>query len=119
MKEWEIWMEGYAATGERADASFIGKAMGETFDQACENFEYPEDLKNPYYDLFRDGTVAEYFHKKGEKLNLDKHSDGSYRRGSYRGEVAPGIDRATMKGNYSIWACQLFDNEADARKSFG
>lgn len=110
-------MEGYAATGESAPAHLIGKALGKTFDEACLNFEYPEDYKNPHYT----GAPGqdEYFHKKGDTLNLDKDHDGNFRRGSYRGEAEPGIDRATLKGNYSIWACQLFDNEKDARKSFG
>lgn len=27
-KEWEIWIEGYAATGESANASFIEKSFG-------------------------------------------------------------------------------------------
>jgi len=33
-----------------------------------------------------------------------------------------GIDERTSQTGekyYSIWACRLFDNEADARKSFG
>lgn len=103
MKEYEIWIEGYSATGEHSDASFIGKAMGETFDEACSNFEYPDDLKNPYYT--GDENVAEYFHRKGDKLPLDTNSDGTLRRQN--------------RGGYSIWACMLFENEADARKSFG
>lgn len=80
MKEFEIWSEGYAATGERGTAYFHGKAKGETFEEACKNF--------------RDSD--------GEPLGLDLNEDGSLR-----------YDRP------SIWACRLFDNEADARKSFG
>jgi hypothetical protein len=117
LKEYEIWIEGYSATGEHSPASFIGRARGKNFDEACENFEYPEDLKNPYY--FGGPGQVEYFHRKGDKLNLDKDHDGNLRRGAYRGEAGPGTERAKLKGNYSIWACQLFDNEADARKSFG
>lgn len=98
MKEWEIWCEGYAATGEYSSAYFYGTAMGETFDEACENFVYA----------------------KGDHLNLDKNSDGTFRRGSYRGYIEPGVGRAEkMIGNYSIWACQLFPTEAEARRSFG
>lgn len=98
MKEFEIWEEGYAATGQHSGAYFIGKAMGETFDEACINFKYPN----------------------GKGLELDKKSNGELRRGSFRGYIPPGIDRAEkMVGNYSMWACQLFPTEAEARKSFG
>lgn len=38
-KEWEIWSEGYAATGERGTATFHGKYMGESFDDAVEEFK--------------------------------------------------------------------------------
>lgn len=87
MKEFEIWIEGYAATGEYSPASYIGNAMGETFDEACENFEYPEDLKNPCYT--GQSNSAEYFYRRGDKLNLDTSPDGNYRRGAYRGEAEP------------------------------
>lgn len=113
MPEFEIWEEGYAATGEHATASFIGKASGETFDEACINFAYPEDKKD------WNGKV---FIHKGDHLNLDKNPDGTYRRGSVRGPIPPGVGRteAILKGgNYSSWGCQYFDNEAEARKSFG
>ena len=36
MKEWEIWSEGYSATGEHSGAHFHGKFPGETFDDAVE-----------------------------------------------------------------------------------
>jgi hypothetical protein len=67
MKEYEIWSEGFAATGESAKANFIGSIWGETFIDACKN----SGLKLSSYD--------------------------------------PPI----------YWGCRLFDNEADARKSFG
>ena len=35
MKEYEVWMEGYRATGESAPHRFIGKAEAETFKDAC------------------------------------------------------------------------------------
>lgn len=112
MPEFEIWCEGYRATGEHATANLIGKAIGATFDEACENFTYPEDVLD-----FEGKRIIIH---KGDHLALDKEADGSYRRGSYRGYIEPGTDRSKlMKGNYSMWACQLFDNEADARKSYG
>jgi hypothetical protein len=95
MKEFEIWSEGYAATGEYSSAYCYGKFMGETFDDACINS------------------------RQHCSLGLDTNSDGTYRRGNYRGDKIEGKDKENKVGNYSIWACQLFDNEADARKSFG
>lgn len=35
MKEWEVWIEGYAATGELATASLQGRAEADTFEEAC------------------------------------------------------------------------------------
>lgn len=110
MKEWEIWSEGYAATGEHGRAFLHGTAWGESFDEACINFREPEDLKD------WEGTV---YRTAGSPLNLDTNPDGSYRRGPFRGNLPPGVDRTMAKGNYSIWACQLFPTEAEARISFG
>lgn len=87
MKEWEIWIEGYAATGESAKASCIGISMGNSFMEACENFRYPQDIKR------WDGDIIVH---KGESLKLDLN-----------------------RTHPSIWACRLFDNEFDAKKSFG
>lgn len=84
-REYEIWIEGYAATGEHSTASYIGKGFGETFEEAVINFRYPDD---------------------GEPINLDKDEnqpDGFRRYG----------------GRLCSWACGYFDNESDARKSFG
>jgi hypothetical protein len=95
MQTWEIWSEGYAATGERSDASLEGTVWAETFDEAC-------------------------IQLLGDKL--DREKDGSFRRGSLRTLMQPGIARteAILKGgNYSIWCCQLFPTEQEARKSFG
>lgn len=78
-KEFEIWTEGYAATGERGTATFHGRAIGETFEEAC-------------ISLLPD------------RLDKDSNSPDGYRR---------------FGGRLSIWACRCFDNEADARKSFG
>jgi hypothetical protein len=35
MKRWEVWSEGYKASGESAGASFEGFAEAETFAEAC------------------------------------------------------------------------------------
>lgn len=69
MRQYEIWSEGYITNGERAGAHFHGRAMGDTFAEACRR-------------LFKDD------------YNYDDE-----------------------KGTH--WGCRLFDNEDDARKSFG
>lgn len=80
--EYQIWMEGYAATGERSDAQYIGKSQGETFEEA----------------------VLNYRDQEGNPIKIDRNQDGTPR---------------IFGGHLCIWACRLFDNEEDARKSFG
>lgn len=71
--EYEVWIEGYAATGDRANARFLGKFSGPDFKSAC--IEAMKALKwdMGYYD---------------EERN-------------------------------SFWACRFYDNEREARASFG
>jgi hypothetical protein len=73
MPLFEIWMEGYAATGESAEAKKIAMVEAPTFREAC--------------------TIA---------MSRPPWNDGNYRPASNK-----------------YWGCGLFDNEADARKSFG
>lgn len=74
MKEWEVWIEGYAATGGSGTASFEGVYKGETFKNAVESM------------------------MKDKQWNIE---------GYYNPE------------RLTYWACRFFDNETDARKSFG
>lgn len=78
-KQFDVWVEGYAATGQSAPATFHGKHWAETFDEAC------------IYAL-------------GELLDKDDKEKDGYRR---------------RDGRLCVWACRCFDNEIDARKSFG
>lgn len=34
-EKWEVWSEGYVATGQRSDAQFMGYGFGATFKEAC------------------------------------------------------------------------------------
>jgi hypothetical protein len=72
-KHFEIWAEGYAATGESGRAIKMGEADGKDFKNACVNFAEKNDSFKKFFN-------PQYM-------------------------------------NY--WGCRLFDNEADARKSFG
>ncbi len=53
MKIWEVWLEGYRATGEYGEATLHGKFEAETFLEACEKWvnTLPEKER-------------EYFHKE-------------------------------------------------------
>lgn len=86
-KEFDIWMEGYAATGEHGTATLVGKGTGETFDEAVRDYM----SKTPNHGI--------------EEVTRNRYSSEE----NYN----------NRKSNWHIWACRLFDNEADARKSFG
>ena len=49
MHLWEIWSEGYAATGEFCPHYRVGEARGEDFIDACHNWfkEHPSTTYNP------------------------------------------------------------------------
>lgn len=86
-REYEIWMEGYAVTGDRQGAEMIGKGIGNTFDKA----------------------VIDYM-SKNDNHGIEENKTSKYNsKESYH----------NRKSNWNIWACNLFDNEVDARKSFG
>ena len=88
-KEWDIWMEGYAATGESGTAQKINKQpiIARTFNEAV---RYYMD-NNPGHGISRNERSSYV----SEEAFLDRRSD------------------------YNIWACDLFPTEAEARKSFG
>lgn len=87
VREFEIWMEGYAATGEQGIAQMIGKGFGSTFDDAVKDYM----SKNIEHGIEENGGNS-YI------------SEDAYKK---------------RRSNWNIWACSLFDNDADARKSFG
>lgn len=73
MKKYEIWSEGYCASGDSAPATLLGVCEGDDFRDDCINYA---NINQPFKELF---------------------------------------DSKRM----TCWGCRLFDNEADARKSFG
>jgi hypothetical protein len=38
MKKFQIWVEGYRATGEHGNARFLSEMMATSFQEACDNF---------------------------------------------------------------------------------
>lgn len=95
LKEYEIWMEGYSATGESGQAQFCGKYKARSFREACDiHFftEYLAEVKKqqiemPEYPPTHASWAKDLLYYDREKL--------------------------------TYWACRLFDNETDARKSYG
>lgn len=78
-----LWVEGYAATGNRGTAQLIGYYKGNNLDEAVQDF-----INTDY----------------------DPESWGDYSPPS----------RLGGHGMYhALWGCRIFDNEEDARKSFG
>jgi hypothetical protein len=53
MKFYDIWMEGYAISGNSSGASFVGTIEAESFQEACENWYKKEDPENKYYNSER------------------------------------------------------------------
>lgn len=55
LKEYEVWSEGYRATGESANASLYGKTLARNFAQACDiimckqHLEWIEKVNHPSY----------------------------------------------------------------------
>lgn len=71
MRLFEVWMEGYRATGDEQPAQLLGECLASSFDEAV-------------------------------------------------GMVTEGRDDVRYTGGaWVIYGCRLFDNETDARRSFG
>jgi hypothetical protein len=43
---WEVWVEGYRATGEHGCAYLLGSCHADTFQEACEQLS----VNDPYYE---------------------------------------------------------------------
>ena len=84
-------MEGYRATGEVGYAQKIGEYDVKTFDEAVEMYikDHPDIKKNC--------------------------GPQRYTQNNFMSEEA--FDN--RRSDWNIWACALFNNEQDARKSFG
>ena len=50
MKTYEIWAEGYAATGEYGKATYLGTERGKTFKNACDNKAKNDSNFAKYYE---------------------------------------------------------------------
>ncbi len=90
LKEYEVWMEGYAATGESASANLVGKVKARSFAQAChilmckQHLEWMEKENNPNYKEYCTPGRWDY-----------------------------------DPGRLSYWGCRLYWSEELAKKTFG
>ena len=75
-KSFDLWMTGYACTGNSSGASFLGTFEADSFIDACD--KWAETLRE---------CDKQYYNKKENKA--------------------------------WFWGCAIYDNETDARKSFG
>jgi len=50
---YEIWSEGYSATGDSSSAIHHGQAEGASFQEACENFAWVHPLFSKYFNKER------------------------------------------------------------------
>lgn len=87
MKRFDIWMEGYAATGQSSGAQRVGYGQGKNFDEAVKDY----------------------------MANTPKHGIEENSRKRYRSDE----HYKKRDSNWNIWACDLYDNHADAAKAFG
>lgn len=90
LKEYEVWIEGYVATGERAEASLIGKAKARNFAQACHIVMCKWKLEN----------IQE---------------ENSLKEGEWCDPARWDYDPHTLR----FWNCSLYWSEDMARKTFG
>ena len=76
IKSFNLWIEGYACTGDSSPAHFLGTFEAVSFSEACDKWvETLSENGKKYYN--RNGGIA------------------------------------------CFWGCRIYDNETDARKSFG
>lgn len=90
LKEYEVWVEGFAATGQRAGATLLGKVKARNFAQACHIIMCESHLK----------------HMKEEN------------KPTWEGYTTPGRWDYDPH-NLTHWGCKMFWNEKLAKKSFG
>lgn len=90
LKEYDIWMSGYAATGESSSAHLLGKVKARNFAPACHIYYCKEFLE--YANKYNDPGYRDYI--DSSRWDYDPH-------------------------NLSIWGCSLHWKEEVARRSFG
>ena len=60
LNEYDIWLEGYAATGEHGTATYLGKHKGRNFQDACMRYW----MKSHLEQIEKDDEHGEYYDTK-------------------------------------------------------
>jgi hypothetical protein len=102
LKEYEVWTEGYAATGESSGA-ICHTVVGA---------DYMHGKKGTPVKI----KAASFIEACKQVLggSLDSDGDGNIRLSQNKYPTQDGEINVPM-----VWACLCFDNEKQARKSFG
>lgn len=72
LKEYKVWMEGYAATGDQSRAVFLGKTLARNFAQACDIIMCKDRLK--WAEKTNNSNYKEYCPTSTWDYNPDKLS---------------------------------------------
>jgi hypothetical protein len=89
LKEYEVWMEGYRATGEEGPAHLVGRTHARNFRQACNII-----------------MCTQYLRRVTEENNP-----------AFKGYAEK--DWCYNPSNLSFWGCGLYMDEKRAKQSFG
>jgi len=89
LKEYEIWMEGYSATGEHGTAQMVAKIKARNFREACHIHFFTDFLNRTEKEMRENPQLS-----NKDELYYDPKE-------------------------LMFWCMRLFDNEADARKAYG
>ena len=89
LKEYEVWVEGYEATGGHQEASIIGKVQARNFAQAC----HLVMSKHKIDQILEENNPEYKKYTNSQRWDYDPH-------------------------NLSIWGCKLFWNKEIASKTF-
>lgn len=76
MEKYQVWLEGYVCTGQRASAEYLGEFEGANFEEAC-----------------LEASIARF--------------------GIAETQIFYDANRNTF------WGCRFYNNESEARKTFG
>lgn len=96
LKEYDIWAEGFVITGQTSQA-----------------FKLTEK------DGFNRPVLAESFNDAVRKFRKENPTSSVYIREYNPENFTSRKAYENRRSNWAYWGCALFDNEADARKSFG
>lgn len=94
MKSFQIWIGGYRATGEDVKASYLATIEAETFDEAVQKY-VKQRSESDWPEIYQ------YYYREERYVSCEVSNEHPLGR--------------KLDWVHQIWACGLYDNEADAR----